>query len=49
MVSPRMANSPRIAKGTNSFLKLKISAIRQKTPKPDMAINVFIFGLSINV
>jgi hypothetical protein len=31
-----------MATGTSSFLKLKISAIRQKTPKPDIAINVFI-------
>jgi hypothetical protein len=43
MVSPRMAISPSIATGINSFLRLKISAIRQKTPKPDMANNVFIF------
>ena len=42
MVSPSIAKSPSIAIGTNNFLKLKISAMRQKTPRPDMAINVII-------
>ena len=43
IVSPNIAISPSIATGINSFLRLKISAIRQKTPKPDMANIVFIF------
>ena len=43
IVNPNMAKSPIIATGINSFLRLKISAIRQKTPKPDMVNNVFIF------
>lgn len=42
-VVPSIANRPKITTGTIAFLKLKISAIRQKTPKPDIAINVFIF------
>jgi hypothetical protein len=42
-VVPKTANNPKITTGTIAFLKLKISAIRQKTPKPDIAISVFIW------
>ncbi len=42
-VVPNTANNPKITTGTIAFLKLKISAIRQKTPKPDIAISVFIY------
>ncbi len=41
-VVPKRASNPNITTGTIAFLKLKISAIRQKTPKPDIAISVFI-------
>ena len=42
-VVPNTASNPKITTGTIAFLKLKISAIRQKTPKPDSAISVFIY------
>ena len=41
-VEPRTANKPRIVTGTSTFLKLNISAIRQKTPSPVIANSVII-------
>ena len=42
-----MANNPIIVTGIMIFLKLRISNKRHKTPNPIIAINVFIFYLTV--
>ena len=44
MVKPNKASKAITLTGMMAFLKLKISATKQKTPKPTIAINVFILN-----